>query len=91
MGVARRDPRRWLTPRYVSRLQALELSVRWVRAGRRGGGRFPVNRRGLSVEFADYAAYTPGDDIRAIDWRLSARLDRLYVKTYQTVWPRSRS
>ena len=73
----------WLTPAFVSRLEALELSVRWVRAGHNLGGRFPVNRRGFSVEFSDYAAYTPGDDIRAIDWNLYARLDRLYVKTYK--------
>ena len=71
----------WLTPRFISRLEALELSVKWVRAGNRLGGRFPVNRRGSSVEFADYLPYCAGDDIRAIDWNLYARLDRLFVKT----------
>jgi uncharacterized protein (DUF58 family) len=73
----------WLTPECIRRLEALELSVRWVRAGTKLGGRFPVNRRGSSVEFADYAPYYPGDDIRAIDWNLYARLDRLFVKTYK--------
>ena len=64
-------------------MSALERSVRWVRAGTRLGGRFPINRRGSSVEFADYAPYYAGDDIRAIDWNLYARLDRLFVKTYK--------
>ena len=73
----------WLTPKFVSRLEALQLSIKWVRAGNKLGGRFPVNRRGSSVEFADYAAYCAGDDIRAIDWNLYARLDRLFVKTYK--------
>ena len=73
----------WLTPKFISRLEALELSVRWVRAGNRLGGRFAINRRGSSIEFADYAAYSAGDDIRAIDWNLYARLDRLYIKTYK--------
>ena len=73
----------WLTPQFISRLEALQLSVKWVRAGHRLGGRFPINRRGSSVEFADYAAYAPGDDIRAIDWNLYARLDKLFVKTYK--------
>ncbi len=73
----------WLTPALISRLEALQLSVRWVRAGHSIGGRFPINRRGSSVEFADYAAYAAGDDIRAIDWNLYARLDRLFVKTYK--------
>jgi hypothetical protein len=45
--------REWLTPRFISRLEALELSVRWVRAGSAMGGRYPINRRGSSVEFAD--------------------------------------
>ena len=73
----------WLTPALISRLEALQLSVKWVRAGPRLGGRFAVNRRGSSVEFADYAAYAPGDDIRSIDWNLYARLDKLFVKTYK--------
>ena len=73
----------WLTPTFINRLEALQLSVKWVRAGNRLGGRFPINRRGSSVEFADYAAYCAGDDIRAIDWNLYARLDRLFVKTYK--------
>ncbi len=73
----------WLTPEFIRRLEALQLSIRWVRAGQAIGGRFPINRRGSSVEFADYAAYCPGDDIRAIDWNLYARLDRLFIKTYK--------
>ena len=72
----------WLTPTYISRLEALQLSVKWVRSGTKLGGRFPINRRGSSVEFADYAAYYAGDDIRAIDWNLYARLERLFIKTY---------
>ncbi|MBI3997086.1 MAG: DUF58 domain-containing protein [Candidatus Omnitrophica bacterium] len=73
----------WLTPQFISRLEALQLSVKWVRAGNKLGGRFPINRRGSSIEFADYAEYAAGDDIRAIDWNLYARLDRLFVKTYK--------
>jgi uncharacterized protein (DUF58 family) len=73
----------WLTPALIRRLEALELSVKWVRAGRKLGGRYAINRRGSSVEFADYAPYVTGDDIRAIDWNMYARLERLYVKTYK--------
>lgn len=73
----------WLTPRLIGRLEALELSVRWVRAGHRLGGHYAINRRGSSIEFADYTPYTAGDDIRSIDWNLYARLDRLFVKTYK--------
>ena len=76
-------PTTWLTPTLLRRLEALQLSVTSVRAGRALGGRFAINRRGSSLEFADYAAYSAGDDIRAIDWNLYARLDRLFVKTYR--------
>ena len=72
-----------LTPELLARLERLRLAVRWVRSGHALGGRFPINRRGSSVEFSDYASYAVGDDIRSIDWNLYARLDRLFVKTYQ--------
>ena len=73
----------WLTPALINRLEVLELSVKAARAGHRLGGRFTVNRRGSSIEFADYAPYYAGDDIRSIDWSLYARLDKLFVKTYK--------
>lgn len=75
--------RSWLTPQLIRRLEALELSVKSVRAGSRLGGRYVINRRGSSIEFADYTSYYPGDDIRAIDWNLYARLDKLFIKTYK--------
>ena len=39
--------------------------------------------RGSSVEFAEYKEYAPGDDIRHIDWRAYARVDRYYVKQFE--------
>ena len=72
-----------LDPSLLRRLDALQLAIRRMRWGSVLGGRYAIARRGSSIEFADYAAYTPGDDIRSIDWNLYARLDRLYVKTYQ--------
>jgi uncharacterized protein (DUF58 family) len=68
---------------FLARLEALKLSARWVRWGNRIGGRFIINRRGSSIEFADYAPYITGDDIQDIDWNLYARLDRLFVRTYK--------
>lgn len=38
---------------------------------------------GSSVEFTDYRAYQPGDDLRHLDWRLYARCDRLCVKRFE--------
>jgi uncharacterized protein (DUF58 family) len=33
---------------------------------------------GFSQEFAEYRAYTPGDDLRRVDWNVFARSERLY-------------
>ena len=38
--------------------------------------------RGQGMEFAEVRAYQPGDDFRAIDWNVSARLAHPYVKTF---------
>ena len=37
---------------------------------------------GMSVEFASHREYTPGDDLRHLNWKLYARHDRLYIKEY---------
>jgi uncharacterized protein (DUF58 family) len=36
----------------------------------------------LSVEFASHREYSPGDDLRHLNWKLYARHDRLYIKEY---------
>src|SRR5664279_4260427 len=37
---------------------------------------------GYGVDFADLREYQPEDDIRYIDWNVSARMDSLYVRKY---------
>src|SRR5262245_5951726 len=38
---------------------------------------------GFAVEFATHREYSPGDDIRHIDWKVWSRSDRLYIKEYE--------
>lgn len=38
---------------------------------------------GQSVEFLQHRQYTPGDDLRHIDWKVWARQDRLHIKQYE--------
>ncbi|HLE83391.1 MAG TPA: DUF58 domain-containing protein, partial [Thermoanaerobaculia bacterium] len=38
--------------------------------------------KGRGVEFAEVRPYQPGDDVRAIDWNVTARMGEPYVKTY---------
>ncbi len=39
--------------------------------------------RGGSVEFAEYIEYSPGHEIRHIDWRVYGKSDKFYVKQFQ--------
>jgi len=39
-------------------------------------------RSGQGAEFLDFRSYRPGEDIRRLDWRVSARRGRPYVRTY---------
>src|SRR5436305_3590966 len=38
---------------------------------------------GVSVEFADYREYSPGDDLKRLDWRAFARSGRYVIKRYE--------
>lgn len=39
--------------------------------------------RGASPEFSEHTEYSPGDDIKSIDWKAFAKTDRYYVKRYE--------
>jgi uncharacterized protein (DUF58 family) len=70
-----------LPPDLMAQLERLELVTRKIFRGRMKGER-RSKRKGQSVEFADFRAYAPGDDLRSIDWNLYARLDKLIVKLF---------
>ena len=38
--------------------------------------------RGFSVEYAEHRIYNPGESTRHIDWKVFAKTDRLYTKSY---------
>jgi uncharacterized protein (DUF58 family) len=38
---------------------------------------------GSGLEFADFRNYSPGDDLRGIDWKLFARTEKLFLKLYE--------
>lgn len=46
-------------------------------------GRHRSPYHGFSVEYLDHRPYAPGDDIRALDWKLLARTDKYHVKLFQ--------
>lgn len=69
-------------PQAVMRIKGLALRTRAVVDGFLRGMHRSV-RHGFSVEFSEYRPYSPGDDLRYLDWRMYARSDRHYVRRYQ--------
>lgn len=64
------------------RIKSLELRARVVVEGFLSGlHRSPYH--GFSVEFTEYRQYSPGDDLRYLDWKLFARSDRYYLKRFE--------
>lgn len=71
-----------LDPALLERLKGLALTARRVVEGALHGlHRSPFH--GLSIEFAQHRAYSPGDELKHLDWRVIARSDRYVIKQYQ--------
>ena len=45
-------------------------------------GRYRTAFRGVGLDFMDLREYEPGDDVRHIDWNVTARMDALFVRQY---------
>ena len=67
--------------RLMSKLDQLDIVSRKIFSGKLHGER-RSKRRGQSVEFADFRPYSPGDDLRFVDWNIYGRLDRLFLKMF---------
>ena len=39
--------------------------------------------RGAGIEFEEVREYTPGDDVKSIDWKVSARMGKPFIKRYR--------
>jgi len=72
----------YFEPHRIARLENLNLLARQAVEGFISGlHRSP--HRGFSVEFAEHREYSPGDDLRHLDWVAWGRSDRYYIKQYE--------
>ncbi len=69
----------FIPPDVRSRLKSLRLLTRRA-VGSHGLGLHHSHSRGAGLEFAQYRAYEPGDELRQIDWKLYARSDKFFVR-----------
>ena len=77
-AVARRRAR----SRELARYEGLALHVRGGIGDRPGEHRLPGRSEPAGIELEAYAPYTPGDDLRHLDWSTLGRLDQLLVRRY---------
>src|SRR6201996_7306053 len=76
------DVQRFLSSTILARISGLDLVAKPVVDGFVAG----LHRSpdfGFSQEFAEYRAYSPGDDLRHVDWNVYARSERAYLKRYR--------
>jgi uncharacterized protein (DUF58 family) len=73
---------RFLNPEVLAGISNLELIAKTIVQGFVSGLHRSPNF-GFSQEFAEYQAYTPGDDLRYVDWNVYARSERLVLKRYR--------
>jgi uncharacterized protein (DUF58 family) len=71
-----------LSPQLLERTRGLMLVARRVVEGALHGlHRSPLH--GLSIEFAEHREYSPGDELKHLDWKVIARSERYVVKQYE--------
>ena len=73
---------RFLDPTVLAGISGLDLIAKTVVDGFLAG----LHRSpdfGFSQEFEEYRAYSPGDDLRHVDWNVYARTERAYLKRYR--------
>src|ERR1700682_1965242 len=77
-----RKVQRFLDPAVLASISSLDLVAKTVVDGFVAG----LHRSpdfGFSQEFAEYRAYSPGDDLRHVDWNVFARTERAFLKRYR--------
>ena len=66
---------------FLRKLRRIELHTRKV-LNTSFVGEYRSTFKGTGMEFVDVREYLPGDDVRAIDWKVTARMGRPYVKKF---------
>ncbi len=71
-----------IDPAQLARLGSLAIKARVIVEGALSG-LHRASVHGSSVEFAEHKEYSPGDELRHVDWKAYGKLDRYYVKQYE--------
>jgi uncharacterized protein (DUF58 family) len=77
----RTDPTAPASADLLRQVRRVELRTRRL-VDSRFSGEYLSSFKGQGIEFAEVREYQPGDDVRSIDWNVTARLGETYVKRY---------
>lgn len=69
------------TKEIVSQVKKIEISTKHLVDGIIAGNYHSIFK-GQGIEFSEIRDYRPGDDIRAIDWKVTARFNHPYIKEF---------
>jgi len=70
-----------ITPEMLEAVRRIEIRARRL-VEETFSGEYHSVFKGRGVEFREVREYVPGDDVRAIDWNVTARADAPYVKQF---------
>lgn len=82
MSGAGAEWRKLLDPAVLAQVGHLDVLSRTVVDGLLAGRHRSIQRGG-TFEFAEHRAYSAGDELRLIDWRIYAKRDRYYIKQFE--------
>jgi uncharacterized protein (DUF58 family) len=67
--------------RILKRVRRIELITRGL-VRETLGGQYHSRFKGQGIEFDDFREYQPGDDVRFIDWNVTARMNEAFIRKY---------
>jgi len=70
-----------LPTEFLKKIQEIEIRTKNL-VNTLFAGDYKSSFKGRGIEFLDVREYLPGDDVRTIDWKVTARFGKPYVKKY---------
>src|SRR5215813_1551398 len=73
---------KYLRPEIINQVARLDLRAKFIVEGFLSG-LHASPFQGFSVEFSEHRKYSPGDDVKDLDWTVYAKTERYYVKKFE--------
>uniref|UniRef100_A0A7V0Z7R0 DUF58 domain-containing protein n=1 Tax=candidate division WOR-3 bacterium TaxID=2052148 RepID=A0A7V0Z7R0_UNCW3 len=70
-----------LSSEFIKKIREIEIRTKKL-VNTTFAGEYKSSFKGTGIEFVDVREYLPGDDVRSIDWKVTARMGRPYVKKF---------